>query len=73
MRTPRKRKDSDKLSVSLPKDMVAWLRQEAASSDAAGNISAVLRRMLWREYQEQARQADLERLKKHVRDGHPLP
>ncbi len=62
----RKRRDSDKLSISLPKDMASWLRREAASSDAAGNISAVLRRLLWTAYQEEQRRADISALKKQV-------
>ena len=65
----RKRRDSDKLSVSLPKDMVAWLRQEAASSDAAGNISAVLRRLLWAAYQEEQRRASIEKIKDLAASG----
>ena len=65
----RKRRDSDKLSVSLPRDMVAWLRQEAASSDAAGNISAVIRRLLWAAYQDHQRRADVEEIKECVAAG----
>ncbi len=65
----RKRRDSDKLSVSLPRDMVAWLRQEAAASDAAGNISAVIRRLLWATYQEYQRKADIEKIKECVAAG----
>jgi hypothetical protein len=65
----RKRRDSDKLSISLPKDMASWLRREAASSDAAGNISAVLRRLLWTAYQEEQRRADISALKKQAADA----
>jgi Arc/MetJ-type ribon-helix-helix transcriptional regulator len=65
----RKRRDSDKLSVSLPKDMVVWLRQEAASSDAAGNISAVLRRLLWAAYQEEQRRASIAKINDIVAAG----
>jgi hypothetical protein len=52
---------------------LAWLRSEATQSDAAGNISAVLRRHLWAAYQEQQRAADIAKIKKHVSDGHPIP
>lgn len=52
MKTQKTRRESAKLSVSLPPEMAAWLRREAAASDSPGNVSAILRRLLWDAYQQ---------------------
>lgn len=46
MKKKKGRVETDKLSISLPKPMAAWLRQAADNDTDIGNVSAVIRRLL---------------------------
>lgn len=41
-----KRVETGKLSISLPLEMVAWLKEEAETGAEMGNVSAVLRHIV---------------------------